>query len=127
MSTKSGAGKMHIKPGHTIWAVNRPDGYAELLGGLPALARVVESGDEPVDVVHLFVITREQLVEELPKVLAAAPEDALVWISYPRREANPATDLNRNIVWHELVQLGWRAVSGVALDDTWSAVRGRPG
>ena len=125
---KSGAAKLRLKPDQAIYVINKPDGYEELVGGLPSLARVVGPADEPPDVVHLFVRDHAQLQAELPTALAAVPDPAKnpFWVSYPRKEADPASDLDRAVVWRELVKHGWRPVSGIAIDETWSAMRGRP-
>ena len=128
MTDKSGAAKLRLKPNQAIYVINKPDGYAELIGGLPSLARLVDIAEEQPDVVHLFVRNYAQLEAELPKALAVVPDPAknLFWVSYPRKEADPASDLDRGVVWRELVKLGWRPVSGIVLDHTWSAMRGRP-
>ena len=36
------------------------------------------------------------------------------------------TDINRDIIWRETQETGWRPVTQVALDETWSALRFRP-
>jgi hypothetical protein len=45
------------------------------------------------------------------------------WIAYPK--ANRA-DINRDSLWPILAGYGFRPISQVALDDTWSALRFRP-
>ena len=47
-----------------------------------------------------------------------------VWILFPKGNRS---DLNRDTIWHHLVaDHGWRAVSTVSVDTTWSALRVRP-
>lgn len=128
MTDKSAAAKLRIKPGHAIYVINKPDDYANIIGGLPSLARLVDIAEQAPDVVHLFVRTHAQLETDLPKALAVVPdaETSLFWVSYPRKEADPTSDLDRGVVWRELVKHGWRPISGISIDGTWSAMRGRP-
>lgn len=74
----------------------------------------------------LFVRDAAEAHEWLPRAVALLNEDAVFWISYPKQSAKIATDLNRDSLW-ALVQnsTSYRAVSNVAIDDKWSAVRFR--
>ncbi|GAA4872631.1 hypothetical protein [Saccharopolyspora cebuensis] len=125
-SAKSAAAKMHIKSGFTIWAINAPDGYAEILGGLPAMATVTASDDGDVDFVHLFVRSRDELLQELPKVIESAPDKAPVWVSFPKPKKKETPDISRDILMREVLTFGWRSVAGISIDDEWSACRVRP-
>jgi hypothetical protein len=55
----------------------------------------------------------------------AAP-NALVWISYPKKTAKLKGDLSRDVIRKAMSGEGWRAVSIVAIDEVWSALRFRP-
>jgi hypothetical protein len=48
---------------------------------------------------------------------------AAFWVAYPK--GNRA-DVNRDSLWPLLAEHGFRPISQVALDDTWSALRFRP-
>src|SRR5437763_1770733 len=60
---------------------------------------------------------------KLPK--HAAP-NALVWISYPKKTSKVEGDLSRDVIREAMNGTGWRAVSIVAIDEVWSALRFRP-
>lgn len=127
MSTdKTAATKMHMKPGFTIHVINKPDDYEDLLGGIPERAQLVDEPADNVDFVHLFVLSRLELLEQLPATLKNAPNGAAVWISYPKKTSGRSHDINRDVVIAEVLQFGWRSVSNISLNDNWSAVRLRP-
>jgi hypothetical protein len=57
--------------------------------------------------------------------VAAARQDKLAWIAYPKA-GQLGTDLNRDILAGELSGQGVQPVRQVAIDETWSALRFRP-
>jgi hypothetical protein len=61
--------------------------------------------------------------KKLPK--HAAP-NALVWISYPKKASKTGSDLSRDVIREAMKGTRWRAVSIVAIDEVWSALRFRP-
>jgi hypothetical protein len=57
----------------------------------------------------------------------AAREDRLVWVVYPK-VGKLGTDLNRDALARLVMKdAGIRPVRQVSIDDTWSALRFRPG
>ena len=60
------------------------------------------------------------------QVKDAGKFDALFWACYPIGGGKIKSDLKREVVWEVLELIRLRAVSQVALDETWSALRGRP-
>lgn len=47
----------------------------------------------------------------------------VVWILYPKANR---TDINRDSLWQMIAPYGFRPITQVAVDDTWSALRFRP-
>jgi hypothetical protein len=58
-------------------------------------------------------------------VLAAAREDRIAWIAYPKA-GQLGTDLNRDILWKHLLAQSILGIRQIALDEVWSAMRFRP-
>lgn len=107
--------KPQIRPGATL-AVLAPPEDSPVAGQEVAPAEA--------DAVLLFVRRRADLADAEP-LLAAAREDRLAWVAYPKA-GRLGTDLNRDRLADALTALGLRPVRQVALDDTWSALRFRP-
>jgi hypothetical protein len=117
------AKRMQVKPGQKILAVNAPKDYAHALGELPEGARLVTRGDPAgADHVHVFVRDSADLARLGPKAIAGVRGGAVTWIAYPKKTSGVETDLTRDQGW-DAITGEIDAVSQVAVDDTWSALR----
>jgi hypothetical protein len=114
--------KLVVRPGHKVLLVNAPDGYGDALED----AVVVTRGDPAkADAVHVFVRDTRELARFGPKAVAGALAGATVWIAYPKKTSGVQTDMTRDKGW-DAVTGEIDAVSQVAIDDTWSALRFKP-
>jgi len=75
------------------------------------------------NVILLFAADRGQLVSTLPSMLKKAPQDAIIWIAYPKLTSKLAGDLSRNLIHALAAESGLDTVSQVAIDDDWAAMR----
>ncbi|MEF3306023.1 hypothetical protein [Paenibacillus sp. GYB003] len=109
--------KLRYKGGSAA-VMNAPDGYG--LGVADA------AGTDGHDFVLLYVHNAAEANEWLPRAIALLNDDAVFWIAYPKQSSKMNSDLNRDRLW-ALVQsmTSYRAVSNVAIDDKWSAIRFR--
>jgi hypothetical protein len=120
------AKRLQVRPGQTVVTVNAPADYAGALGDLPDGARLVAGGDPAgADHVHVFVRDSGELARLGPQAVAGARAGAVTWIAYPKKSSGVDTDLTRDRGW-EAVTDDIDAVSQVAVDDTWSALRFKP-
>jgi hypothetical protein len=110
-------GKLQIKPGQSVAVLDPPPGVA-----LPAATAAASALD--ADVVIGFAIHRADL-DRLTAVIAAALDDRLAWIGYPKGR-QLGTDLNRDRLVEAVAAQGVQPVRQVSIDDTWSALRFRP-
>lgn len=74
----------------------------------------------------LFVHSQAELEQLAPTALASLEPGARLWIAYPKKSSSIKTDINRDKGWEPITGKGWRAVTQIAIDDTWSALRFRP-
>lgn len=108
--------KLRFKSGQAV-VLNAPDGY-----------RLGEEADSqgPHEFVQLFVNSKAELEEKLPGVLPLLAEDAVFWITYPKQSGKVKPDINRDILASFVQETTpYRAVSNVAVDEKWSALRFR--
>ena len=115
------ATKLQIRGGQTVWVVNAPDKYLEMLQPLPEGAQLVMTG--PADVVHLFARDSGELARHAPAVFAGLKPGGMLWASYPKGGSGIQTDLNRDTGWSIITNAGWEGVRQIAIDKVWSAVR----
>jgi hypothetical protein len=112
--------KLQIKPGTRVAIVAaRPDG-PDLSGLGPQV-----TDPETADAVIAFVARAAELTELAGPAVAAAREDRLAWIAYPKA-GQLGTDINRDSLARAASELGVQPVRQVALDSVWSALRFRP-
>jgi len=81
-------------------------------------------GDGQYDFIQTFATRRETVIAEGPKLRHALKPNGLLWVSYPKGKSMP-TDLNRDILRVALGEVGLEAVSLVAIDEVWSALRAK--
>ncbi len=110
------AAKLGYRGGPRL-VVGAPAGY-----GL-AVETAGPSADPPA-FVQVFVTSAAALRDTVWPLLERAGPDPVVWVTYPKRGAGVATDLNRDVVAHTVEgETAFRVVSNVAVDTTWSALR----
>ena len=111
------AKKLQIKEGSKVAVVNPPAGVTldvDLGNGSGAQAVLV------------FATNAAELEQHADPAVEAARADRLSWIAYPKA-GQLGTDLNRDVLWKLLDGKGIRPVRQISIDDTWSAMRFRPG
>ena len=119
--------KLRIQPSQRLVILNPPPGYVESLHPLPEGAQVVAETAREVDFCHLFAQNSAQLAELLPIAMHAIQYDGLLWVSYPKKNSKVPSDLSRDALWELPGEPGLRPVTQISIDETWSALRYRPG
>jgi len=119
MAGKPVAAKLLLRPGGRAW-ISDPS-RAELLGPLPEGASLVSS-PAGSDVAVAIVESAEEVRSVLSSHGTGLREAAAFWIVYPK--GNRA-DVNRDSLWPLLAEHGFRPITQVAVDETWSALRFR--
>lgn len=120
MAARSVADKLLLHPGGTAW-VSDP-ARSSLLGPLPDGATLA-AAPGGADVALVVADGAADVRAALAAHAAALAGVAAFWVAYPK--GNRA-DINRDSLWPILAEHGFRPISQVALDDTWSALRFRP-
>jgi hypothetical protein len=111
------AKKLNFKPGMKVRVTGKPPGVD--------LDDVATTTSPKADGVLVFVTTRADVESKCGPAIAAAQEDRVAWVAYPKA-GQLATDLNRDVLWKQLQKEGIQGVRQVAIDDVWSAMRFRP-
>ena len=76
--------------------------------------------------VQIFATSQAELEKLVAKIANAGKYDCLFWICYPKGTGKIISDIKRETVWKAFSIINLRPVSQIAIDDTWSALRGRP-
>ena len=120
------ARKLGLNPGMRALIIAPPPGYLKLLTPLPDSLTVSSKADGVYPFVHVFAMRLSEISEFAKKLPKYAAPNALVWISYPKKTSKLKGNLSRDVIRKAMSCPGWRAVSIVAIDEEWSALRFRP-
>lgn len=127
MGDKTPLQKMGVKPGQSVLVLNAPDGGIEKLGAEPGQASTRAKSGEQFDVVQVFATNQAELAAHLKGALAGLKPGGMLWLAYPKISSKIKTDITRDKGWEQVIKAGFVGVSLVSVDETWSAMRFRPG
>jgi hypothetical protein len=118
--------KLHLEPGQHFLALNVPDGYVPTLADATGVKADTQArrGDF-YECVHLFVTKVSELEQFGPVALNALVDDGFFWVSYPKKSSGLQSEISRDENWDLLLREGWRPVTALSVDDTWSCLRFR--
>lgn len=112
--------KLRLTPGTALWIWPEDHPPSDALAADDSLRHATLSD---ADVAILFTENRAAVDAVLGEYLEQLTPVRAVWIIYAKANA---TDINRDTLWVQLDQYGWRAVSQVSFSDALSALRIRP-
>ncbi|MEM1417196.1 MAG: DUF3052 family protein [Myxococcota bacterium] len=115
--------KLGIKSGARLRALGAPAGLDEWLGPLPEGARWLGRGAKNLDLVLLFVTRERDLVRRLPGAQASLATAGAVWIAWPKKTSELATDLTREPVRARGLAAGLVDVKVCAISEDWSGLK----
>lgn len=115
--------KLGFRPGHRVAYINAPDGFGDLLGGLPEGVAVRARLRGPLDVIVCFVTGRAELERRLPALRGALDPAGMLWIAWPKRSSGVRTDMTEDVVRDVALPTGLVDTKVCAIDDTWSGLR----
>ncbi len=113
--------KLGIKPGFTVAAMNAPANYLALLDPLPDGVRFGGEREAP-QVIHYFCTERERLARDLPRLRKTMDDNAMLWVSWPKKSARLPTTVTEDTVREIALPLGLVDNKVCAVDETWSAL-----
>jgi hypothetical protein len=124
--TNSVARKLGMNPGMRALIIGPPPGYLKLLAPLPDSLTVSSRSGGMYPFVQVFATRLSEINRFARRLSKHAAPNALVWISYPKKTSKLKGNLSRDVIRKAMSGAGWRAVSIVAIDEVWSALRFRP-
>lgn len=113
---KKRAEKLQVKPGTKLWVW--PEREMPELGDEHTLTDVADA-----EVGLIFADVRAEVDEAMQQYADDLAGARAVWIVYLKGNK---TDMNRDTLWVQLAEYGWKAVSQVSYCDQLSALRVRP-
>lgn len=117
------AKKLGIAAGSQVCPLFAPSDYRALVAPWPEGATVAERADGGTDLVHLFVRERAVLAREAARLRKGLRDDAMLWVSWPKKAAKVATDITEDGIRELVLPLGWVDVKVCAVDSVWSGLK----
>jgi hypothetical protein len=120
------ARKLGIRAGAELALLDAPDGFLGALAPLPdpvAVRRQVSEGQDPVDVLVLFVTSRSQLGRRFEAARRALAADGGLWVAWPKKASGRPTDLDFTTVQAVGLEAGLVDNKSCAIDEVWTALR----
>jgi hypothetical protein len=113
--------KLGIKPGLAAKLVHPPKGYEEFLD----ISLSVNPKNEAAlyDWIQAFYTNRAELASEFDSLRDALKPAGQLWVSWPKKAAKVATDLDENIIREFGLAHGLVDVKVAAIDETWSGLK----
>ncbi len=90
---------------------------------MPEKTTTIVELNGPVDYIHLFTKSKDELQTQFPILKAALAQNGLLWISWPKKASKVTTDLNENIVREIGLQNGLVDIKVCAVDEIWSGLK----
>jgi len=113
--------KLGFRAGMRVAFVDAPAHYPRLLGELPDV-RVLGRPGKQMDLLHVFVTRARELDRKLPGWKGALADHGTLWISWPKKTSEVATDLSRDLVRAAGLACGLVDVKICAVDEDWSGL-----
>jgi hypothetical protein len=115
--------KLGFRPGTRVYLIHPPQGYEELLGSEMHGIELSQSMRPPYEYVHLFVTRRNELAQRLTRLRRQVSDQALVWVSWPKRASAIASDITDQVIRDVALPLGFVDTKVCAVDSTWSGLK----
>ena len=116
------ARKLGITSGSRIALIDAPSELRDWLAPLPEDVTFGRAG-KTTDLVHLFAMQRAVLARNLAALRKTLRDDAVVWVSWPKKSAKVATDITEDTIRGVALPLGFVDVKVCAVSDVWSGLK----
>jgi Protein of unknown function (DUF3052) len=118
--------KLFIKERYKVLVLNAPAGYIEKMA-MPSKTTPSTKLQPDADLVQVFFKSRSEMETQLAGLKKLLKPGGSLWITYPKGTSKTPADINRDSIREYAATIGLTAVSLVAIDDTWSAMRVKAG
>jgi len=106
--------------------LNAPTSFSSLMLDLKIDTEPAKAKLGNYDYIQVFATTQSEMEDLILHVAKAGKYDCFFWACYPKKSSKIKSDMQRESVWKALTLGGLEAISIISIDETWSALRGRP-
>lgn len=117
------AKKLGIKEASTVYAIDAPANYQDLLAPLPEGVQFVAKLTASTEVTHLFVDKKQALQKTLKSLRDKMATDAMIWVSWPKKSSKVPTDVTEDVIREVALPLGLVDIKVCAVNEVWSGLK----
>jgi hypothetical protein len=117
------AKKLGIREGARLYVENAPRDYRKLVAPMPEGVKLVARPDRDTDLVHVFTKEGKRLQAALRSWRGTLRDDAVIWLSWPKKSARVDTDITEDTIREMALPLGLVDVKVCAVDEVWSGLK----
>lgn len=103
--------------------IGAPSEYESLLGVVAVGAKFGAALSRKTNFVHVFVTQREELAAHLAKLRRTIRDDAVVWVSWPKKASKVATTVTEDVIRELALPLGFVDIKVCAVNEVWSGLK----
>ncbi|MFL6657534.1 MAG: DUF3052 domain-containing protein [Massilia sp.] len=115
--------KLGIKEGQRVLLIAAPADYASLVAPLPAGVQFVKQASTQVGLAHVFMTERAVLEKQLASLRSKLGDEAVVWISWPKKSAKVPTTVTEDVIRELALPLGFVDIKVCAVTEVWSGLK----
>jgi hypothetical protein len=115
--------KLGIKEGQRVLLVAAPEDYASLVAPLPPGVVFVKQASAQVGLAHVFVTERALLDKQLAALRSKLGDEAVVWISWPKKASKLPTTVTEDVIRELALPLGFVDIKVCAVTEVWSGLK----
>ena len=117
------ARKLGIRPGSVVALLGAPEGFVDLLVGLPDGVTFRPNARGQFDMAITFQTERAVLERRITAALKGLPPDGVVWVAWPKRASGVPSEVTEDVVRDVVLPIGLVDVKVCAIDQTWSGLK----
>lgn len=117
------ARKLGYKAAASVVTVGAPADYFAMLEPLPEGVVFQRTATSGTDLVHLFVIEREELARHLGALRQKLKPEAAIWVSWPKKASKVRTNITENVIREVALPLGLVDIKVCAVSEVWSGLK----
>ena len=115
--------KLGVTAGSRVWTQNAPAEYAAWIEPLPPNAKVSARLRASVDIAHLFVDRRRELLRLLTIAMERVGPHGAIWVSWPKKASRVPTDMTEDVIREVALPLGLVDIKVCAVSEVWSGLK----
>jgi hypothetical protein len=106
-----------------VWFDRMPDSVFAEIAAEGLQLQLLDAPAAPIDAVHVFVTSRDDLAAKLRELLPSLDRSGFVWVSWPKKASKVPTDISEDVIRAIALPMHLVDVKVCSVDDIWSGLK----